>query len=552
MTAGEWLSALHAPDAVRSLSKVYGDDAAVLDGRIALLRRVLDATSAQLRDTPVGIVRAPGRINLRGMHVDTHGGYLNLMTHQREVVIAFTPANDATVTLWHAEDGYTTCRFDPTPLVDTAAFRRTWPNFLESDPVREATAGRQGDWSLYAEGAALSIQHRFPRESLKGLRGVIASDLPQGAALSSSAALCVACCLALLHCNGLHLPPEALIEAAQDAEWYTGSRCGIADQAAIILGGRNEVVNAALQPGALDTSAARRIPMPEGTCILVINSHTTRSISGPQQVAYTRNRFAYSMAVAILHQELARLGLPAAALDRMRSFAALTPERLAALPGAPSIYTLLKSLPESMTIEAMRLRYELPTLDMHYRTWFGSLPEDARPREFALRGPLLFGLAESERARLFPDFLRKGDLVAAGRAMTIGHEGDRVANPGGSPASHPVHDAQLDEWESEGIPLWQCPGAYGASSPALDALVDAALEAGALGACLTGAGIAGTVIALCEAHDAGSITKALRNRLAAADYAPLAGLDAPLTPAQLDAAILINHATAGACEIGGR
>ena len=546
-----WLEALDGPPNGLSstLVRIYGDDECVLESRRALLRRVLETAAHHLGDSPVRLFRAPGRINLRGMHVDTHGGYLNLMTHQREIVLACAESDSPEMSLWHADKAYAPCAFDPESLTAAPAFRKSWTEFLDSSAARDAAAGRRGDWSCYVEGAALSIQHRFPRETVTGFRGVLDGDLPQGAALSSSAALCIVCCVALLRLNGLTLPDDALIEAARDAEWYAGSRCGIADQAAIVLGTRGEAVHAALQPGALDTAAARRVPLPPDARILVINSYTTRSISGPQRIAYTRNRFAYSMAVAILHQELARIGLPSDAVARMGSFAALTPQRLAALPGAPSVYTLLKAIPEAMTLEAMRMRYELPTLDAQYATWFGGLAESERPRAFELRGPLLFGLAESERARVFADFLRKGDLVQAGRAMTIGHDGDRVRNADGSPFHQPVSDAELDALEANHTPLWQCPGAYGASSPALDALVDAALDSGALGASLTGAGIAGSVLALCDAQSVETVRTAVRERLAKDDYPALAGLPGPLTPTQLDAAAVTNHAPAGAGEI---
>lgn len=551
LTPAKWIGFLESAEAAVGtvFEQVYGGTPGMPAARDALFTCLLHASHEHLGDHPVRLFRAPGRINLRGMHVDTHGGYLNLMTHQREIVIAAAPSRDHRTILWHAEPGYASTSIDPGPMVNSRAFRGDWRAFLASPEGRAAASGRRGDWSLYAEGAVLSIQHRFPDKPLQGMRAVVAGDLPQGAALSSSAALCVACCLALLAVNDLTLPPAALIEAAQDAEWYTGSRCGIADQAAIVLGGRSEVINAALQPGALDTNAVRRIPLPEEARIVVVNSHTTRSISGAQQVAYTRNRFAYSMAVDILHQELAQLGLPAEARERMRSFAALTPARLAALPGAPGMYALLKSVPESLTIEEMRSRYELPTLDHQYRTWFGALPEPERPRSFHLRGPLLFGLAESERARHFGDFIARGDLAAAGHAMTIGHDGDRVRAADGSPWLPAISDADLDALASADVPIWQCAGAYGASSPALDDLVDTALGAGALGASLTGAGIAGTVLALCTPVTAEPVAEALRARLSSPGYAALAGLSAPLGGRALLEAVLLNDAPAGAGEI---
>ena len=117
-------------------------------------------------------------------------------------------------------------------------------------------------------------------------------------------------------------------------------------------------------------------------------------------------------------------------------------------------------------------------------------------------------------------------------------------------ATEDDEDSVLDRLAADGLPIERCPGAYGASSPALDALVDAARDAGALGASLTGAGIAGAVLALCRAEDADRVAEAVRDRLAAPDYPERANRDAPLTDAEITEAVVVNHPTASACEIG--
>ncbi|MCC6145159.1 MAG: galactokinase family protein, partial [Candidatus Hydrogenedentes bacterium] len=96
-SAGEWLAALQARDGAlwQSLASVYGNDSQdAITARIPLLIQVLTTLLETCGDGPVRLFRAPGRINLRGMHVDTHGGYLNLMTHQREVVVAVRARDD--------------------------------------------------------------------------------------------------------------------------------------------------------------------------------------------------------------------------------------------------------------------------------------------------------------------------------------------------------------------------------------------------------------------------------------------------------------------------
>jgi len=83
----------------------------------------------------------------------------------------------------------------------------------------------------------------------------------------------------------------------------------------------------------------------------------------------------------------------------------------------------------------------------------------------------------------------------------------------------------------------------------LDGLVDAALSAGALGASLTGAGIAGSVLALCHAEDVDRIAHAVRGHLATPQYAASSGRQDCPTHAEVDRAVLCNSATGAAGEL---
>jgi galactokinase len=541
LTAAQWLSRLDAREPV--FRRVYGDDPALLCERLDLLRRVVEAFLLRFGDRPVRLFRSPGRINLRGMHVDTHGGYLNLMTHQREVVVAASPSDDAASACVNINPAREEVDFNASdPRVP--ALRRDWLSFISEPSLQGAPHPSRGRWGRYMEGCALRVRHAFPAAPVQGLYMAVGGDIPEGAALSSSAALCVAGVSAFLGCSGLELDPAGLILAARDAEWYAGSRCGVSDQAAMVLGGPGEVVNVALFAAQLEVSAARRVTLPDGACVLVANSHTRRSLSGAEMLEYTRNRFAYSLALEVLRREMGEAAT--VELDRLSSF---TPDLLPEWRDPAHVYRLLARIPHEIALDELRDRYDLKDLGPAYEQYFGSLPVEMRPTHFQLRGPLLFGLAESERARVFADLLERGDVVRAGRLMCIGHDGDRRVSPDGMPYSFPVEDAALQRYAQEKRPLVDCPGVYGASSPVLDALVDAAMDAGALGACLTGAGIAGTVLALCRTTDAPAIAEALRRRMAAPDYWRLAKIDASLEDVQISGAVVVNRATASSGEL---
>ncbi|MBN2307821.1 MAG: hypothetical protein JXR94_02550 [Candidatus Hydrogenedentes bacterium] len=549
--ASEWIRRLEKPDSeVRAaLEAVYGGG---VDARAALVRRAAARFIERFGDGPMRVFRSPGRINLRGMHVDTHGGYLNLMTHQREVVVAVAPgpADDDTATFVNVDPAFEEVAFRLGGQAGHPAFDGDWFGFITRREIQESVLAQRGHWGNYLRGVLLRMHHEFRDAPLRGLSGVVASDLPRGAALSSSMALCVAAFHAAMALHGRKLADDALIRAVQGAEWYTGSRCGTSDQAAMILGGRDELVNVALLAEDLDSSGARRIRFPDGLGVLVINSYTERSISGAALGEYTRNRFAYSLALAILRQEMAAEGWPEALVRGCGRLSALTPDAFAEYGGGTGLLRLLRRIPESLSLDQLKGRYDLPGLDAAYEQYFGTVAEAHRPKDIGLRGPLLFGIAESERARVFADALESGDWERAGRLMTTGHDGDRRVCADGTPFRYDVGDGALERLVTDGAAIEDCPGVYGASSPVLDSLVDAALAGGALGASLTGAGIAGTVLALCRREDIEHVQGRILNWMGTEDYGRLAGRDGTLSEAELAGAVVVNRAPAAAGELG--
>ena len=549
-TAEAWLRMLDAPGSLRrNMTAIYGGGR-MLEERAALVAAVVRRFLETHGDRPLRVFRSPGRINLRGMHVDTHGGRLNLMTHHRETVVAAAASERSLCHFVNLEPAYGEARFDLADgLRDLSGV--PWDTFIGiprvTARVRERKTSQQGgDWANYLEGACLRTVCAVPAESARGVLAAVGSDLPRGAALSSSAALCVSVLLAMHALNGLPAPPEALIRAEQDAEWFAGARVGMSDQGAMILGKRGRLLNAALFAEDFSLKDAAHHDWPEGWEVLVVNSHTRRALSGAQLVDYTRNRFAYSMAMHVLRRAMLETGAAPERVRTMDRLSRITPD---AFGGVSGLCALLAAVPEEISLDALADRYEPPAMGETYEKYFGAVDPALRPTHIRLRGPLAFGLAESERARTFPEFLERDDAVGAGRMISLGHDGDRVCDAQGRPHTCDLSDAALTRMAKAGAPLADCPGAYGASSRVLDFLVDGALEAGALGACLTGAGIAGAVLVLCRREDRERLADALRDRLASDAYRARGGRETPLTPAELEDAVVVNRPTAGACEI---
>ena len=160
------------------------------------------------------VVRAPGRVNLIGEHIDYCGLPVLPMALRQGVRIAFHPRSDRETRLVNRDP-----RFAPSAFAVNAS-------------IPPAPAG---DWGNYARAAAQALAQRF--RDLRGVDALVDSDLPIAAGLSSSSALVVAMALALMHANEVTVAPLELMEFLARGERYVGTAGGGMDQA-IILGAR--------------------------------------------------------------------------------------------------------------------------------------------------------------------------------------------------------------------------------------------------------------------------------------------------------------------------
>jgi galactokinase len=180
----------------------------------ARLRRRLREIDPVARAVPdaIEVIRAPGRVNLMGEHTDYNDGFVMPAAIGLEIRLAVVPTDERRVVVTLDETGEA-AEFD---LDAIGGPTRTWIDYV---------AGTA--WAL-AEGG----------HELRGFRALLASDLPQGAGLSSSAALEMASALALLgRSAGSALPVGDLARYGRRAEnGYVGVQSGVMDQFASAAG----------------------------------------------------------------------------------------------------------------------------------------------------------------------------------------------------------------------------------------------------------------------------------------------------------------------------
>ncbi len=186
-------------------------------------------------DGPEGVWHAPGRVNLIGEHTDYNEGLVLPFALGFGVRAAAAPVgNAATGTAGTAGTADTAA---------TAVRRRGGVLELSSRqaPSERVTAaigalgpGSVTGWAAYAAGVVWAL--REAGYEVGGTRLAIDSDLPQGAGLSSSAALECAVAVALTGLYGIEIPAQALAQIARRAENdFVGVPSGIMDQSAALL-----------------------------------------------------------------------------------------------------------------------------------------------------------------------------------------------------------------------------------------------------------------------------------------------------------------------------
>jgi galactokinase len=154
---------------------------------------------------------APGRVNLIGEHTDYNDG----------LSLPFAVAQGVTVS----------ARRLPEARISARAL-----DLGESDDFPLERIGPACGWRAFVRGAAAEL--RAAGFGLVGASLEITGSLPRGGGLSSSAALEVALCLALLELSGVPAPdPVALARICQRSErCWAGAQTGLLDQIASLCG----------------------------------------------------------------------------------------------------------------------------------------------------------------------------------------------------------------------------------------------------------------------------------------------------------------------------
>ncbi|NWV85480.1 GALK1 Galactokinase, partial [Dasyornis broadbenti] len=217
---------------------------------------------------------APGRVNLIGEHTDYNGGFVLPMALHLGTVLVGSPTQDETIS------------------IVTISAEADEPHKVQFPAPRPGSSLSPGlpRWANYVKGA---IQH-YRGGPVPGFSAVVASDIPLGGGLSSSAALEVATYTFLqqLCPDDGDLVAKAL--ACQKAEHtFAGMPCGIMDQFISVMGKEGHAL--LIDCRSLETVL---VPLADASlAVLITNSNVRHTLTGSEYP--TRRRQCEEAAAAL-------------------------------------------------------------------------------------------------------------------------------------------------------------------------------------------------------------------------------------------------------------
>ncbi len=256
-------------------------------------RRVRSHFTEQFGHDPSVVARSPGRVNLIGEHTDYNDGFVLPMGLPHATWFAVEPRDDRVVVL-HSE-GFGSTRFD----------------------IDQVEPGKPIDgWGVHVAGTLWAL--REAGVPLRGFQGTVATDVPVGASLSSSAALEVAAARAALAISEQPFDPTAAALAGQRAEGdFLGLPSGIMDQlvSAVAIADHAVLIDCA------DLSV-RPVLVPTSATVVILDTMSRRELAESE---YGKRRADCEAATAVLGVD----SLRTATLEMVEAHAEELGERVA-------------------------------------------------------------------------------------------------------------------------------------------------------------------------------------------------------------------------------
>jgi galactokinase len=266
--------------------------------------KAFDSFCDKFGKPPAHIARAPGRVNLLGEHVDYNDGFVLPAAIDQATYLAFGPIESENSIIWAAD-------FSQQTLFSRESIQ------TKTTPDQNPLPG----WGLYPAGVLWAMNEAG--YELPSMEAVVASDVPRGSGLSSSASVEMAFAIAWLNLADIHISKMQMALLGQRAEnKYVGVNCGIMDQFASACGEQDRVLFLDCRSLEWET-----VPISNDVTIVIADTMVRRALTGSE---YNDRRASCEQAVKILQTVLPEIvALRDISTMDFEKFAHLLPEVVA-------------------------------------------------------------------------------------------------------------------------------------------------------------------------------------------------------------------------------
>src|SRR5687767_12134172 len=244
-------------------------------------------------------------------------------------------------------------------------------------------------WVSYVAGVFLTLAHERGIPLTMGARIVVASQVPEGKGVSSSAAVETASMRAATTALGVALEPRDLALLCQKSEnLVSGAPCGVMDQMTCVFGERDALLALLCQPAELQPP----VPVPEDLEFWGIDSGERHAVGGSDYSAVRAGAF---IGLRIVNE---RVRLRAFAPGASAGHAGVPVDYLANITPSEFEREFVPCLPEELSGDECLARYG-GTGD--------TVTTVSRGRRYRVRAPAAHPVYERQRAERFRQLLRE-------------------------------------------------------------------------------------------------------------------------------------------------
>jgi L-arabinokinase len=231
------------------------------------------------RGASVTIARAPGRLDVMGGIAD-YSGSLVLQRPIAEATFAAVQLID--------RPEVEIISVGRAPYVIPLQVLAPGGDPLTYDEARQLFASAEHHWAAYVAGLFIVLMRERGVPFSEGARIVIASSVPEGKGVSSSAAIETASMQAIASAFGIDLEPLDLALLCQKAEnLVAGAPCGVMDQMTCVFGEKDSLLALLCQPATLEPAVC----VPDDVALWGLDSGERHAVGGSDYTSVRTGAF---------------------------------------------------------------------------------------------------------------------------------------------------------------------------------------------------------------------------------------------------------------------